>query len=152
MPDFDFGQGAILYKTKQGDRVGAGQKSGVYWSLDADDGSVMWSTRTGPGGLAGGHQWGSASDGKRIYTSNANSFGIVPPIFGGPGPYLLIDGSSTLSGIFSALDAATGEILWQTANPVVGPAGAPASIANGVMYACSGDALGYMHALDRGSP
>jgi len=146
-PDFDFAQGPILYSTADGDRVGAGQKSGVYWSLDPDNGSVVWSTRTGPGGLAGGHQWGSAADGQRIYTSNANSFGFAPPPIG-PGPYELIDGTLTTAGIFSALDGATGQVLWQTANPTYYPAGAPASVANGVMYACSGDPDGYMYALD----
>lgn len=146
-PDFDFGQGPILYRTSYGDLVGAGQKSGVYWALDADTGNVVWASRTGPGGLAGGHQWGSATDGKRIYTSNANSFGLAPPPIG-PGPYTLIDGTQTTAGIFSALDGATGEILWQTANPSGYPAGAPASVANGVMYACSGDPVGYMYALD----
>jgi polyvinyl alcohol dehydrogenase (cytochrome) len=141
-PDFDFGQGPILFKTDYGDSVGAGQKSGVYWSLDANDGSVIWATQTGPGGLAGGHQWGSAFDGERIYTSNANSFGAFLP------PWGLVGGDSTNAGIFSALDRNTGEILWQTANPSGTPAGAPASVANGVMYVCSGDPSGYMYALD----
>jgi polyvinyl alcohol dehydrogenase (cytochrome) len=146
-PDFDFGQAPILYKTAYGDLVGAGQKSGVYWALDAETGNVVWTSRTGPGGLAGGHQWGSASDGERIYTSNANSFGLAPPPLG-PGDYTLVDGTETQAGIFSALDGATGEIIWQTANPSGFPAGAPASVANGVMYACSGDPAGYMYALD----
>ena len=32
-----------------------------------------WVTQTGPGGTAGGLQWGSAVDGTRVYTANANS-------------------------------------------------------------------------------
>jgi polyvinyl alcohol dehydrogenase (cytochrome) len=143
-PDFDFAQAPILYTATgpgqgQGaDYVGVGQKSGVYWALRPSNGDVLWSTRTGPGGLAGGHQWGSASDGQRIYTSNANSFGAL----------YTVPGLSTRAGIFSALDARTGSIIWQIANPELWPAGAPATIANGVMYVCSGGPSGYMYALD----
>jgi len=150
-PDFDFAQGPILYTASgpgmgQGaDFVGVGQKSGVYWALRPSNGDVMWSTRTGPGGLAGGHQWGSASDGQRVYTSNANSMGLLNPF---ALPYKLADGTYTKAGIFSALDGRTGNIIWQIANPGGWPAGAPATIANGVMYVCSGDPSGYMYALD----
>ena len=55
------------------DVVGAGQKSGQYWTLDPDTGAVDWVTQAGPGGTAGGLQWGSAVDGQRVYTANANS-------------------------------------------------------------------------------
>ena len=143
-PDFDFAQAPILYTAsgpgngRGADYVGVGQKSGVYWALRPSNGDVLWSTRTGPGGLAGGHQWGSASDGERIYTSNANSFRK---------PYSA-PGISTQAGIFSALDGRTGSIIWQIANPESSPAGAPATIANGVMYVCSGGPSGYMYALD----
>lgn len=149
-PDFDFGQGPILY-TAEGpgmgrgaDLVGVGQKSGVYWALRPANGDVVWSSRTGPGGLAGGHQWGSASDGARVYTSNANS---------GFQPWTLPDGSVTYSGIFSALDARDGSVLWQIANPAGEPGGSPASVANGVMYVCSVGGfgqpnLGQMYAID----
>jgi len=136
-PDFDFGQAPILYKVRGSDRVGAGQKSGIYWSLDPDTGAVIWQTRTGPGGLAGGHQWGSASDGSTIYTSNANSFSQ---------PWTLPGNGLTYAGIFSAIDSATGAVRWQTANPSGATAGAAAAVANGVMYACSGS--GAMYALN----
>lgn len=143
-PDFDFAQAPILYTAtgpgqgRGADYVGVGQKSGVYWALRPSNGDVLWSTRTGPGGLAGGHQWGSASDGQRIYTSNANSFGAL----------YTAPGLATRAGIFSALDGRTGSILWQIANPELSPAGAPATIANGVMYVCSGGPSGFMYALD----
>lgn len=136
-PDFDFAQAPILASVRGKDYVGAGQKSGIYWSFDPDTGSVNWDVRTGPGGLAGGHQWGSASDGSTIYTSNANSFGA---------PYVLIDGTGTSAGIFSAIDSRTGTTLWQTANPGAAPAGAPAAVANDVMFACGGE--GTYYALD----
>jgi polyvinyl alcohol dehydrogenase (cytochrome) len=151
-PDFDFGQAPMLYTASTGgngkgkakgqtwELVGVGQKSGIFWSLDPDTGEVMWSTQVSPGGIAGGLQWGSAFDGKLIYTSSANSEYKT---------WTLIDGSTTNAGIWSALDPLTGEIIWQTANPA-GPfnAGGPVSVANGVVYVCSQDPLGYMFALD----
>ena len=78
-PDYDFGQAPALFTVKPGptgkprDLVGAGQKSGQYWALDPDTGAVVWVTQAGPGGTAGGLQWGSAVDGQRVYTANANS-------------------------------------------------------------------------------
>ena len=42
------------------------------WTLDPDTGAVQWITQAGPGGTAGGLQRGSAVDGQRVYTANAN--------------------------------------------------------------------------------
>lgn len=65
-PDYDFGQAPALFRAGNGDELlGAGQKSGQYWALDPDSGAVRWVTDTGPGGTAGGLQWGSAVDGRR---------------------------------------------------------------------------------------
>ena len=66
-PDFDFGQAPALFTTKDSkgktiESVGAGQKSGQYWALNPDTGAVGWVTQAGPGGTAGGLQWGSAVD------------------------------------------------------------------------------------------
>ena len=85
-PDYDFGQAPALFtvkpagKAKPYDLVGAGQKSGQYWALDPDTGAVQWVTQAGPGGTAGGLQWGSAVDGKRVYTANANSNFVPWPL------------------------------------------------------------------------
>ena len=52
--DSDFGAGANLFTaTINGapkDLVGAGQKSGMYWALDADTGATVWSIQVGSGG------------------------------------------------------------------------------------------------------
>ena len=146
-PDFDFGQAPMLYSTrfdgKKRDLVGVGQKSGTFWSLDADTGEVVWATTLSPGGLAGGMMWGSAFDGNLIYTSSANSEYK---------DWYLVDGTKTNAGIWSALDPATGEIIWQTANPTVAGlpynAGGAVTVANDVVYACSQDPDGHMYALD----
>jgi polyvinyl alcohol dehydrogenase (cytochrome) len=148
-PDFDFGQGPALFKVKNtaSELVGAGQKSGQYWALKPDTGAVVWVTQTGPGGTAGGLQWGSAVDGTRVFVSNPNSNSI---------PWTPLGSSSTTKGGWSALDAATGQILWQKVDPNFGagfgggPSG-PVSTANGVVFGCSLDALGYMYALNAGT-
>ena len=73
-PDYDFGQAPALFSVGKGKQlVAAGQKSGQYWALDPATGQVQWVTQAGPGGTAGGLQWGSAVDGQRVYTANANS-------------------------------------------------------------------------------
>jgi polyvinyl alcohol dehydrogenase (cytochrome) len=124
--------------------VGAGQKSGQYWALNPDTGQVMWVTQTSPGGTTGGLQWGSAVDGARVYVSNPNSNSI---------PWTPLGGSATTKGAWSALDAATGQILWQRIDPNApsplggGPSG-PVSVANGVVFGCSLDAVGHMYAMN----
>ena len=158
-PDYDFGQGAALFTAqpaggKKIDLLGAGQKSGDYWALNPDTGAVVWKTHTGPGGTAGGLQWGSATDGKQIFTANANS---------DHKPWdLLPTGGTTNGGIWSALDAATGAIQWQVANTNWDPnpfgplpsdtlrAGStgPVTLANGVVFGCSLDRDGHMYAFD----
>lgn len=141
-PDYDFGQAPALFKVGSGsgrELVGAGQKSGTYWALNPDTGAVVWSTVAGPGGTAGGLQWGSAVDGKRVYTANANSNFV---------PY---GASGSTSGVWSALDAATGQVLWETRPSEGGSTSGPVTTANGVVFGCSLDADGHMYALDAAS-
>ena len=75
VPDWDFAQGPMLFggDGNAGRLVGAGQKSGMYWAFDADTGALRWSMQAGPPGLTGGLQWGSATDGQRIFVAIANS-------------------------------------------------------------------------------
>ncbi len=71
-PDYDLGgSGPNLLDHL----VGFGQKSGVYWAFNPDDGRVRWSTFVGPAGTGtlGGIEWGTATDGKRIYAEVADS-------------------------------------------------------------------------------
>ena len=162
-PDYDFGQGAMLFtvkdkgKDKDDDKgkdkdkgkgkgkprelLGAGQKSGIFWAVDPDDGSVVWNTQVGPGGSLGGLEWGSANDGTRIYTAIANNYGL---------PWALPSGAIVHSGFWGALDPATGAILWQTpGTPAVStPNMGPVTVANGVVFAGTVDAAGTMYALD----
>ncbi|MFN2167055.1 MAG: PQQ-binding-like beta-propeller repeat protein [Anaerolineae bacterium] len=143
---YDFAQAPALFTVKAGgkgkprDLVGAGQKSGQYWVLDPDSGAVVWVTQAGPGGKYGGLQWGSAVDDTRVYTANANSDSVPYPTLNDP-TYLT-------SGIWSGLNAWTGEILWQTRPPDGGSTSGPVTTANGVVFGCSLDSQGHMYALD----
>jgi polyvinyl alcohol dehydrogenase (cytochrome) len=147
-PDFDFGQAPALFTIREGntsrDVVGAGQKSGQYWTLDPDTGAVRWITQAGPGGTAGGLQWGSAVDGRRVYTDNANSNAVS---------WTLPNGSTTTDGMWSGIDAVTGQLLWQTTptfggSPFGGGSSGPVTTANGVVFGCSLDPQGHMYALN----
>jgi polyvinyl alcohol dehydrogenase (cytochrome) len=126
-PDYDFASAPnlITYQTSKGPKtiLGAGQKSGIYFALDPKTGTVLWQTQVGPGSTLGGMEWGSASDGKRIYVSIANFFGIP-------------SGAGN-AGSWAALDPATGAVLWQTADPNGAIDIGPLTVANGVVYAAS---------------
>ena len=139
-PDYDLGgSGPNL----MGNIVGFGQKAGTYWALDPSTGLVVWSTSVGPAGPLGGIQWGTASDGKSIYVAIANS---------NHNSYKLISGQTITWGAWSALDATTGRILWQTPDPTQGTIDeSSVSVANGVLYAGSLDTAGHMYALNASS-
>lgn len=126
-PDYDFASAPnlITYKTSGDSRtiLGAGQKSGIYYALDPDTGATLWQTQVGPGSSLGGMEWGSATDGNRIYVSIANFYGI-PYVYGN-------------AGSWAALDPATGRILWQKADPNSAIDLGPMAVANGVVYASS---------------
>ena len=111
-PDYDFGSGPNLFTIGSGQNarlvVGAGQKSGIYFALDAKTGQPIWLNAGGPGSSLGGIEWGPATDGKRIYVAEENFYGI---------PYSIPGGGTITSGSWAALDPATGNILWQVADP-----------------------------------
>jgi len=135
-PDFDLGgAGPNLV----GNIVGFGQKSGIFWALNPDNGSIVWSTPVGPGSSLGGIEWGTATDGKRIYVAIGNHDHL---------PYTLVPSGQQITwGAWSALDIATGKILWQTADPTAGTIDTGSvSVANGVMYA--GSYSGQMYGFD----
>jgi polyvinyl alcohol dehydrogenase (cytochrome) len=140
-PDWDFGDGAHLFTIRSHGRlrqvVGAGEKSGEYWAVDAATGQILWSTAAGPGGTRGGILLGTATDGRRIYLAESDSAGV---------PYQLPDGRTISAGSFVALDPATGRILWQTPDPSGGVDTGAVTTAGGVVYA--GSMSGHMYALD----
>jgi polyvinyl alcohol dehydrogenase (cytochrome) len=108
---------------KRRDIIGAGQKSGVYSAFDPDTGDFLWGTQVGPGGTLGGIEWGSATDGERIYVAIGNSNHQQSAV--------------GTAGSWSALDPTTGEILWQIPDPNGAEDIGPMTVANGVVYAPS---------------
>ncbi|MEJ3746190.1 PQQ-binding-like beta-propeller repeat protein [Actinomycetes bacterium KLBMP 9797] len=141
-PDHDTSDGTHLFTLRGPDgrprrAVGAGQKSGEYWMLDAATGEIIWSASVGPGSVLGGIEWGTATDGKRIYFAESNFDGE---------PHQLPDGQTIDHSSFGALDAATGQIVWQVPEPHGGQAVGPATTANGVVY--FGALNGFMYAFD----
>jgi len=152
-PDFDFGAGPNLFTTaspvtgRPEQLLGAGQKSGVYWAVDPATGKVVWQTRIGPSGdvTNAGIEYGTATDGRRIYAAEADT-AKIPYTLGGSGPDA---GQTVTGGSWAALDPATGKILWQTPDPQGAVDASFVNAANGVVYAGSMAAAGTdMYALD----
>jgi polyvinyl alcohol dehydrogenase (cytochrome) len=97
--DWDFGAGIVLAKKPNGtELVLAGQKNGVVWALNPDNGELVWNTKIGGGGAMGGIHWGMAYDGKTVFTANNMSTGPT---------------SDEVSPGLFALDVNTGNITWK---------------------------------------
>ncbi len=62
--------------------------------------------------------------------------------------HTLISGEQIHWGSWSALDATTGDIVWQKAAPLQSSPVGPVTVANGVVYAGTMDPAGHMYALD----
>jgi polyvinyl alcohol dehydrogenase (cytochrome) len=126
--DYDFGSAPQEFTIKLPDGttttiLGAGQKSGIYATFDPDTLKMLWAKKVGPGSDLGGMEWGSASDGKRIYVALGNAYNKTYK--GGT------------AGSWSALDAVTGRILWRQADLNGSMDLGPLAVANGVVYAPS---------------
>lgn len=99
--NYDVGATANLFSINGKTVVGVGQKGGMYHTLDAATGNLVWETRIAtpdlskedPGSV--GTPWGSSFDGKNVYVSTWRSN----------------------PGALHALDAATGKIVWETPLP-----------------------------------
>ena len=168
-PDHDFGTAPMVWSTGGRDFVGAGQKSGVFWALDPENGEVIWRGESGSSGPLGGMEFGTATDGARIYFADSNA--KFPSYT--PQPNKMSSGEVISYGSVGAFDAATGERVWQVADPAgargsgtadacdslagtgancAGPfIKAPVTVAGDVVFACSIDADGHMYAFDAAS-
>ena len=144
-PDADFGQPPILVALASGRRVlTLGQKSALVYGLDPDDrGRVLWTTRIGRGGMLGGAEWGSASDGTNIYVPLSDLTFNDERARGRSGHNPNVGG-----GLF-AIRVADGTQVWATKAPPCGqncsPAqSAPATVMPGVVF--SGSLDGHLRA------
>ncbi len=119
--DSDFGQPPILMSLGGGRRaLVIGQKSGMVHALDPDrEGQILWQTRVGQGGVLGGIQWGSASDGENAYVAVSDlQFAPVADPSTTQGYRLAVDPDHG-GGLF-ALKIATGEKVWSAKPPSCG--------------------------------
>jgi len=103
-PDLDIGAPPMLVGEGDQAMVVAGQKSGDVFALNPNTGELIWRTKVGRGGFAGGVHWGMATDGERLYIPNADT--IFTGRFTG----------ERKPGLF-ALDPADGSVSWFTPAP-----------------------------------
>jgi polyvinyl alcohol dehydrogenase (cytochrome) len=141
--DADFGQQPALIRnvringTPQ-DIVAVCQKSGVCYALSPETGKTVWQTDSFlssapgakpvcPGGEGGGFQQALATDGERIYVSCGNDpVQITRPWLFKGGQFqngVRQDGTAqpappVCASFWIALDAGTGELIWQTTDPL----------------------------------
>lgn len=139
------GSGANVFHAWGGGRlrevVGIGSRTGIYRLFDSGSGRLLWATLVGP---QFGIQWGTATDGRRVYVSVADPQHVQYALQPSATPYT--------GGSWAALDPASGRILWQTPVPDGSDALGPPTVANGVVYAGSMARTGnQMYALDAAS-
>jgi polyvinyl alcohol dehydrogenase (cytochrome) len=112
-PDFDFGQPPILVRLGGEKRaLVIAQKSGLVHALDPDQsGALLWQTRAGQGTALGGSQWGSASDGEKVYVAISDiGVGTQPDSTLPLGFRSVLDPEK--GGGLHALDLKSGKIVW----------------------------------------
>jgi polyvinyl alcohol dehydrogenase (cytochrome) len=144
-PDHDFGQSPILLSLPGGKRVLlAGQKSGEVHAFDPDaNGRKLWTRSIGRGSALGGLEWGSASDGNRLFAP-LSDIGFKEPGAIGRGALDPAAGG----GLF-AINPADGSVAWTAKASACGekPAGtscspalsAPAAVVPGAIFSGSLD-------------
>jgi len=118
-PDADFGATPIVFKLKTGKTVIlSGQKSGMVYGMDPDTGKTLWTQRVGSGSTLGGIEWGMAADTQRLYVANSDIGALMDELRKTQGKPLSIIG---INGVgkpgLSALDPATGKVIWHTPAP-----------------------------------
>jgi polyvinyl alcohol dehydrogenase (cytochrome) len=148
-PDFDFSASPMLIERPDGSRLlVAGQKSGVVHALDPDrDGAIVWQQRVGLGGSMGGVQWGSATDGDKLYVSISDVRRIAVE------HSWATEADPEIGGGVIALDLDDGSVQWFTPPKACGdrPRCSPAqpgavTVADGVAFA--GSMTGFLRAYD----
>ena len=111
--DLDIGASPILARVNDKDFILVGQKSGAVYALDPDNqGKTVWQEQVGRGGVLGGVHWGmaldsSAGDGQ-LYVPISDYDHHIPGL-NSPDAQRVEARQPSLS----ALDVATGRILWK---------------------------------------
>ncbi len=104
-PDTDFANSPVLTEVNGRQIIVVGNKTGTVFALDPDhEGKLIWQTSTGKGSTSGGIMWGTAVDDQNVYAANAYFDRANPRDTGG----------------ISALDLATGRMIWSAGPPACG--------------------------------
>jgi polyvinyl alcohol dehydrogenase (cytochrome) len=111
-PDFDIGSSANLFSAGGRDLVGIGVKSGLYFALDRDAGSIAFMVQVSGGGPLGG-----------VMSASAYADGFV---------YAAANDQRAGRTVIAAIDAAGGRVAWQHETPMSTYGGV--AHANGVVY------------------
>jgi polyvinyl alcohol dehydrogenase (cytochrome) len=118
-PDYDFGATPILFKRGNKQILVAGQKSGIVYGVDPDNGHTLWKTAVGAGSPLGGIEWGIGADSKYVFVPNSDIgeiFNEIAVAAGAPPP-APENAAPGKPGLF-ALDPFTGKVVWHTPAPV----------------------------------
>jgi polyvinyl alcohol dehydrogenase (cytochrome) len=117
-PDYDFGSTPILATLPNGKQVLlSGQKSGITYGMDPDTGKEIWKTQVGAGGSLGGVEWGIASDGKTLYAGSSDIVTLFDEYLRPQGKQSLFEEPEPSNPGLTAVDAATGKIVWHVKTP-----------------------------------
>ncbi len=118
-PDYDFGSTPILFTLKNGKQVlVAGQKSGLVYGFNPDDGQLLWTTHVGSGSVIGGVEWGIGANDKYVFVPNSDADRLFDEIRRKLGKPVQIEDDAPAKPGLSALDPATGKIIWNTSAPI----------------------------------
>jgi polyvinyl alcohol dehydrogenase (cytochrome) len=118
-PDFDFGATPILFTLKNGKQIlVAGQKSGLVYGFNPDDGKLLWMQRVGSGSVIGGVEWGIGADDRHIFVPNSDADLLFDEIRRKLGKATSTTPDVVAKPGLSALDPATGKIVWHTPAPI----------------------------------
>lgn len=101
-PDFALGAAPILHTQRDGTQlILAGQKSGILWALNPDDGKVVWQKRLSPGSALGGIEFGPAADEDKVYVAISD---------------VVTRNDTPRPGLY-ALNIADGSLAWEAPSP-----------------------------------
>ncbi|QDS68768.1 hypothetical protein FKW77_005080 [Venturia effusa] len=128
-PDADFGMApSYILGDSDYDRdvLVVGQKNGVLYSLDSQNGDVIWATETGPGGVIGGLSWGLAVDRERVYFTNINGDQVTWQI--------QPSNQTTNSSAYGAANLRNGALVWETIAKGPGQAYGPPSVVGDLVF------------------
>lgn len=138
--DYDLSTGVTLI----GPYAVVGSKSGTLYTLNRQTGALISTVQHGRPSPSS--TWGMSVH----HDKRANKYyAFINDANGNKELHQLVGGKNTTGGCWSKINIETGEIVWQTANPIGTNANAPTAYVNGVVFAGSFDNVyGALFGLD----